>query len=108
MDFRQMIVGHERLVRELNEERTAALVRISRVLESLIAQLHAARVRIESGDAADQAREIARYHELRRLAVQYRWFLEVQREALGLRQHHRLDEFYPIPAPLQAGHPADS
>jgi hypothetical protein len=66
MGRRETARGHERTVRELNEERAAALVRISRVL-----------------------------------AVTYRWYLEVQREALGLRQHHRLDEFYPIPAPIE-------
>jgi len=32
--------------------------------------------------------------------VQYRWYLEVQREAMGLRHHHRLDEFYRIPPDL--------
>jgi hypothetical protein len=100
-----MTVGHERLVRELNEERAAALVRISRVLESLIGQLRAARVRIEDTGAADREREIAHYHDLHRLAIQYRWYLEVQREAIGLRQHHMLDEFYPIPAPMEPATP---
>jgi hypothetical protein len=32
--------------------------------------------------------------------MKYRWYLEVQREAIGLRQHQHLDEFYPIP-PLE-------
>lgn len=31
----------------------------------------------------------------------YRWYLEVQREALGLRRHHVLDELYPIPEPIR-------
>jgi hypothetical protein len=94
--------GHERIVRELNEERAAALVRISRVLESLIAELHAVRVHIENGGEIDRERNVGRYRELYRRAIQFRWYLEVQREALGLRQHHMLDEFYLIPDPIEA------
>jgi hypothetical protein len=94
--------GHERIVRELNEERATALVRISRVLESLIAELHAMRARIENGHEVDRDRNVDRYRELYRRAVEYRWYLEVQREALGLRQHHMLDEFYMIPDPIEA------
>jgi len=96
-----MTIGHDRLVRELNEERAAALVRISRVLDSLIEQLNAARLRVEHACEQERAQEVARYHELHGRALQYRWFLEVQREAIGLRQHHILDEFYPIPAPIR-------
>ena len=43
---------------------------------------------------------VAAYRELRQQAVKYRWYMEVQREAIGLRHHQRLDEFYPIP-PLE-------
>jgi hypothetical protein len=88
--------------RELNAERAAALLRISRTLESLIAQLHASRERLPHL-ADDDERQRARdaYAALRREALRYRWYLEVQREAVGLRHHHRLDEFYEIPGPLE-------
>jgi hypothetical protein len=56
----------DQLLRELTEERAAALLRISRTLESA------------AGPAA------------------------ALREALGLRHHQRLDEFYPIPPPEPA------
>jgi hypothetical protein len=92
---------YDDLLRELNEERAAALLRISRTLESLIAQLHARRERIANTRGVDRPREIAAYQEARREALRYRWYLEVQREALGMRHHHRLDEFYPIPAALE-------
>jgi hypothetical protein len=87
--------------RELNAERAAALLRISRTLESLIAQLHASRERLTHLADADRQRAETAYTDLRREALRYRWYLEVQREALGLRHHHRLDEFYAIPAPLE-------
>ena len=90
----------DRITRELNEERASALQRISRTLESLIDELHAIRARMTAPDNGDRASEIAAYDELRRKALLYRWYLEVQRDALGLHQHHRLDEFYKVPGPL--------
>jgi hypothetical protein len=97
MGWRETAEQHDSILRELNEERAATLARISRTLESLIDQLHAAGDRIMHGHARDRQHEIAAYRELRARALTYRWYLEVQRESLGLRQHHGLDEFYPIP-----------
>ena len=91
---------NERLARELNEERVSALRRISQALETLIAQANAARAGIGIAEAGQRAHAVATYRELRARAVQYRWYLEVQREAMGLRHHHRLDEFYRIPPDL--------
>jgi len=88
---------HGRIAWELNEERVAALRRISQTLDGLITQLQAAGDLVSGGDGIDRSRAVAAYRELRRRAVQYRWYLEVQREAMGLRHHHRLDEFYRIP-----------
>ena len=88
---------HQSLLKELQEERAAALARISRRLERLLDQLQATREQIARGRDEDRARAIAAYRELHREAVKYRWYLEVQREAIGLRQHQHLDEFYRIP-----------
>jgi hypothetical protein len=89
--------GHKQLLKELNEERVSALRRISGTLESLIAQLHASRERVRLASGPEKEREIARWRELRTRAVKYRWYLEVQREALGLRRHDLLDQFYKVP-----------
>jgi hypothetical protein len=89
---------HKELLRELNEERAAALLRISRTLESLILQLRAARERVRGTSGPEREREVAAWHSLRARAVKYRWYLEVQREALGMRRHDVLDEFYEVPA----------
>jgi hypothetical protein len=88
---------HAGLLRELQEERAAALARISRRLERLLDQLQATREQIARDRDEDRARNIAAYRELHKEAVKYRWYLEVQREAIGLRQHQHLDEFYRIP-----------
>jgi hypothetical protein len=88
---------HRQLLRELNEERAAALLRISKTLESLIHQLRASRERVRSASGPDRDREVAAWQSLRARALKYRWYLEVQREALGMRRHELLDEFYEVP-----------
>jgi hypothetical protein len=95
--MRRTAEANGRIAWELNEERIAALRRISQTLEGLIVQLRTAGDLVRVGDADDRSRAVAAYRELRRQAVRYRWYLEVQREAMGLRHHHRLDEFYRIP-----------
>jgi hypothetical protein len=97
MGIDQTRAQHQQLLKELAEERAAALVRISRRLESLIGQLHATRKQIAHGRDEDRSRDIAAYRELHQEAMKYRWYLEVQREAVGLTQHQRLDEFYRLP-----------
>ena len=89
--------SHNQLLRELNEERAAALRRISGTLESLIRQLQASRERLRHLSGADREREVAAFRNLRERALKYRWYLEVQREALGIRRHDTLDEFYKVP-----------
>jgi hypothetical protein len=90
-----------RVVHELNEERAAALRRIATTLQALIDELHALAGHVAQASDAERPRAIERYRIVRRHAVRYRWYLEVQREALGLRQHHRLDEFYRIPDSIE-------
>jgi hypothetical protein len=98
MDRNRVEQGHAQLLRELSEERLAALQRISRVLESLIGQLNASRERARQTSGPERERELASWRDLRALAVKYRWYLEVQREALGMRRHDVLDEFYKVPS----------
>ena len=70
---------HQSLLKELQEERAAALARISRRLERLINELHATREQIAHETGDDRARNVAAYRELWKEAVKYRWYLEVQR-----------------------------
>ena len=100
--FSKLNDQHGQLLRELTAERAAALMRIAGKLESLIAQLAAARERVERAEGLGRVRELAAYRELRAHALKYRWYLEVQREALGIRRHDVLDEFYTIPPPIDA------
>ena len=100
MGRRETAERQGRIELELMEERAAALRRISQTLESLIEELGRLRAHIGEVHWSNQSPDVARYRDLRRRAVRYRWYLEVQREALGLHPDHRLDEFYSIPAPL--------
>ena len=100
MGFDETRSQHKQLLKELQEERAAALARISRRLERLLDQLAATREQIAHAGDEERTRAIAAYRELHKQAVKYRWYLEVQREAIGLRHHPNLDEFYPIP-PLE-------
>ena len=103
VSLRQSSERHEAVLRQLNEERVATLTRISRTLESLIDQLQAIRVRVERTSGAVSSADADEYERLRARARQYRWYLEVQREALGLRHHRFLDQFYAAPEPLTKG-----
>ena len=91
------LASSDQLLRELTEERAAALLRISRTLESLVDQLYAIREALARMPDEGRVAASKHYRDVRAQALKYRWYLEVQREALGLRHHQRLDEFYPIP-----------
>ena len=87
--------------RELLEERAAALSRIAGRLGELVAQLGELRSRFVELPEADRPASVAAFRLLREEAKLYRWYLEVQREAVGLRRHDRLDELYAIPEALE-------
>jgi hypothetical protein len=83
---------------ELQEERAHALGRIARTLEGHLRELH--RLRARFAVASDEERHglKAAYRDARQAAQRYHWYLCVQREALGLRNHDALDAHYRIPA----------
>jgi hypothetical protein len=91
-----------RIERELLEERAAALARIAGRLGSLVARLAEARAEWASRPSGARPLDAPEsYRRLREEARLYRWYLEVQREALGFRGPHGLDEHYPIPESLE-------
>jgi hypothetical protein len=89
-----------RVERELLEERAAALARIAGRLGELVAQLGELRSRFPDLSEGERPSALAEFRLVRDEAKLYRWYLEVQREALGLRCHDRLDEVYRIPDAL--------
>jgi hypothetical protein len=91
---------HDQLLRELAEERVAALTRIARTLERLIEQLKSLRDSIEVLNGPPREQQRRAYDEVREQALRYRWYLDVQREAIGLRPHESVDNYYQVPGPL--------
>ena len=94
--------SYDHLLGELAEERVAALSRIARHLDQRIQTLNDMRARFN--EAAGDARTalLHRYRELRLDALRYRWYLDVQREAMGLRPHETVEQYYGVPGPLDA------
>jgi len=102
VSLRQSSERHDAILRQLNEERVAALTRIGRTLESTIEQLQSIRTRITCVSGNVASADANEFERLRARAIQYRWYLEVQREALGLRHHRILDELFEIPGGLES------
>jgi hypothetical protein len=93
--------GLAALQQELLGEMAASLGRAGQKLERAIAELEqiAAEARALTGGA--RAERVRAHRALRAIALEYRWCLEVQREAIGLRDHRALDRFYRVPPPLR-------
>ena len=78
---------------ELKSEMAASLGRIGRTLESLIAQLQ--HIRNELPKIGDEKKDL--YRSLHAEAELYYWYLIVQREAIGIRNHSALRQTFRIP-----------
>jgi hypothetical protein len=76
---------------ELKSEMAASLGRIGRTLENLIAQLK----NIRNQDLSEEKKD--RYRKLHDQARLYYWYLMIQREAIGIRNHDLLLQHYRIP-----------
>ncbi len=86
------------LTNELNREKASGLGRTGRQLEEALATCRELEQQLV-GLGAGPRREglVAQHRETRRRALELRWYLEVQREAMGLRRHTDLDTFFPVP-----------
>ena len=80
--------GLELLEGEILAEKAASLGRIVFKLEKTLEAL-----------AAEKS--AAKHRALRAEAKKYYWYLVVQREALGFRNHRELERYYRIPPPLK-------
>jgi hypothetical protein len=93
---------HERLLDEIAEAKVVALRRIAGRLEDLLADLASVRLELDAAPRGEgRAALLSRFNAAREQARRHRWFLEVQREALGLLRHESLDVYYRVPAPMR-------
>jgi hypothetical protein len=92
--------AYDRLLEEIASEKAAALRRIAASLEETLVALRLLKAEIDAG-MGERAAKVAAFNAKREDARLYRWYLVVQREAIGLRRHEALDEFYSVPAPIR-------
>jgi hypothetical protein len=92
--------GLARTEKELRAEKAAALARIAGALETLLADLARRREAFAGLPSGDRPGAREAYAALLEQAQLYRWYLIVQREALGLFRHEEVDRQYPLPGPL--------
>ena len=100
MSFGDVRDRHDHLLHELASERFAALARIARALEVQIEQLQGMRSSLATLDEASREQTLRMYRELRARALRQRWYMDVQREVVGLRPHELVERFYDVPGPL--------
>lgn len=82
---------------ELNKERAGALGRTARTLETHLDKCAQLAKQLELAASDARARLLAEYREEYALALKWRWYLCIQREAMGLRRHDDVDRIYPPP-----------
>jgi hypothetical protein len=90
--------GFDRTLLEIAEEKASALRRIGERLETLTAELADLQAALPPLGDPGRSAHLERMRERRQEARRWRWFLEVQREAIGLCAHDQLDTHYPIPS----------
>ena len=82
---------------EMQAEKASALRRLGARIESLLGELDQLKRELSTLQGPKREQCVARYKELRAEAEKQRWYLIIQREAMGLRQHADLDDIYPLP-----------
>ena len=86
-----------RVEQELQEERVSALARIGRRLETLLRSLDEVSGQLEGAGGSERVPLVERYRHLHAEARLYRWYLEVQRESMGLTRHEAVDWVFRMP-----------
>ena len=81
---------------ELNKERAGALGITAKKLEDLLERCQTLKGEIENATSSAMRELLLRdYREAREASERQRWNLCVQREAMGLRQHHDVERYWP-------------
>ncbi|HSP77662.1 MAG TPA: hypothetical protein VLQ93_03990 [Myxococcaceae bacterium] len=86
---------------EIQSEKASALRRVASRLETLLGELAQAERELYRLSGPARERCVARHQELRAEAEKQRWYLIVQREAMGLRHHGDIYELYKLPPAVE-------
>jgi hypothetical protein len=88
---------------EIREEMASALGRVARRLERKLAALEEMRRTLPASGTPARAALVRAFADLRAGAEHDLYCLQVQREAMGLRDHRELLALYRLPAALSPG-----
>jgi hypothetical protein len=99
-DFKARAEALGKTEEEIRAEMAASLGRIGRKLEEILFELALVQRSLESADGPCCEETAERFCTLRESARRHLWYLTVQREAMGMRNHEDLERVYPIPGPL--------
>lgn len=98
---RREVALDETLAHELRQEQATSLARVGRRIEQSIDELIDLATAWRTAPPAQREDLAQTFAETRRRALQARWELMVQREAIGLVDHAILERLYPIPQTLR-------
>jgi hypothetical protein len=88
---------HKTVESELREEKAAALGRVTHQFEVALAALEAAERALATASPQEREQRLAARHIARREAARWLWYVQVQRECLGLANHDQLLHIYRVP-----------
>ena len=101
-DLKRQLATSAALEAELNKERASGLGRTARQLEELLASCSTLRAELEHAKGDHRRVLLEEYDAVRRRAEEVRWYLMVQREAIGARRHDDVDALYPRPPVIRS------
>jgi hypothetical protein len=85
----------------IQKEKVGALNAVAYKLEGLLAQLAAIEASARVAGAPKRWELVKEHARLRAEAERQRWYMVVQREAMGLAHHDDVERIYPLPPPLR-------
>jgi hypothetical protein len=86
---------------EIIEEKVSALGRIARAFEKELDRFRRFQSNLQSAAPRDRPKREAEYEAGRKRLAGLLWYLIVQREAMGLRNHDIVYQVYQIPRSVQ-------
>jgi hypothetical protein len=90
-----------KIEQELRGEQASALGRMGRKLEKAIEELAALELLLSTLEGDQRKGFVAQHAAVRKDAQTWAWYLEIQREAMGLRNHAAVRELYRIPPAIR-------
>lgn len=82
---------------QIRQEKASALRRVGDKLETLIGKMVTLEAELRTLAGPPRAKKVEEYQKLWAEADHQRWYLIIQREAMGLFDHAEVDLMYPIP-----------